>query len=81
MSNSIFSRIFLMWTVTVAISPMDLDTIDFNANSTAEDTNTLNKAYQNLIETNGSIVLEITNTVLIVDFYWIINNLIVRYLL
>lgn len=43
--------------VNLAMSPMDLDTIDFNANSTAEDTNTLNKAYQNLIETNGSIVL------------------------
>lgn len=43
--------------VNFAMSPMDLDTIDFNQNSTAEDTNTLNKAYQNLIETNGSIVL------------------------
>ena len=32
-------------------------------------------------ETNGSIVLEITNTVLIVDFYWIINNMIVRFFL
>ena len=36
---------------------MDLDVIDFNTNSAAEETNTLNKAYQNLIETNGSIVL------------------------
>ena len=51
--------------VNLAMSPMDLDTIDFNKNAAAEDTNTLNKAYQNLIETNGSIVLNsnrITNS-------------------
>ena len=51
--------------VNLAMSPMDLDTIDFNKNSAADDTNTLNKAYQNLIETNGSIVLNsnrITNS-------------------
>jgi hypothetical protein len=43
--------------VNLAMSPMDLDTLEFTGNSAAEDTNTLNKAYQNLIETNGSIVL------------------------
>ena len=51
--------------VNMVMTPMDLDTIDFTKNSAAEDTNTLNKAYQNLIETNGSIVLnsnKITNS-------------------
>ena len=51
--------------VNLAMSPMDLDTLEFTGNSAAEDTNTLNKAYQNLIETNGSIVLNsnrITNS-------------------
>lgn len=51
--------------VNLAMSPMDLDTIDFDKNAAANDTNTLNKAYQNLIETNGSIVLNsnrITNS-------------------
>ena len=51
--------------IDIGLSPMDLNVIDFNKNSAAEDTNTLNKAYQNLIETNGSIVLNsnrITNS-------------------
>lgn len=51
--------------VDMVLSPMDLDTIDFNSNQAAEETNTLSKAYQNLIETNGSIVLNsnrITNS-------------------
>lgn len=51
--------------VNLGISPMDLNTLEFNGNSAAEDTNTLNKAYQQLIETNGSIVLnsnKITNS-------------------
>lgn len=51
--------------VNIAMTPMDLETIDFTKNSAADDTNTLNKAYQNLIETNGSIVLnsnKITNS-------------------
>ena len=43
--------------VNLGLSPMDLNTLEFNGNSAAEDTNTLNKAYQQLIETNGSIVL------------------------
>jgi hypothetical protein len=43
---------------------MDLDIIDFKAND-ASDTNVLSKAYSNLIESNGSIVLnsnKITNS-------------------
>lgn len=47
-----------------AISPMDLGVIDFN-NDQAKDTNTLNKAYSQLIETNGSIIFnsnKITNS-------------------
>lgn len=41
--------------VAIALSPMDLDSIDFLSN-TAEDTNIINKAYQNLVEANGDIV-------------------------
>lgn len=47
-----------------ALSPMDLNVINFNDDQ-AKDTNTLNKAFANLIETNGSIVLnsnKITNS-------------------
>ena len=42
--------------VSFGLSPMDLDIIDFKAND-ASDTNVLSKAYSNLIESNGSIVL------------------------
>lgn len=51
--------------VNLGLSPMDLNTLEFNGKSAAEDTNTLNKAYSQLIETNGSIVLNsnrITNS-------------------
>ena len=51
--------------VNLGLSPMDLNTLEFQGNSAAEDTNTRNKAYQNLLETNGSIVLNsnrITNS-------------------
>lgn len=41
--------------VFMALSPMDLDSIDFISN-TAEDTNIINKAYMNLVEANGDIV-------------------------
>ena len=47
-----------------ALSPMDLDIINFD-NDQAKDTNTLNKAYSQLIETNGSIIFnsnKITNS-------------------
>ena len=50
--------------VSYGLSPMDLDIIDFKAND-ASDTNVLSKAYSNLIESNGSIVLnsnKITNS-------------------
>lgn len=50
--------------VAYALSPLDLNTIEFNSND-ASDTNTLSKAYSNLIEANGSIVLNsnrITNS-------------------
>ena len=46
------------------LSPFEIDTVDFNEN-TAEDTNIINKAYQNLIEANGDIVCnsnKITNS-------------------
>lgn len=50
--------------VGIALSPMDLETIDFKSNDAA-DTNMLSEAYSNLIEANGSIVLNsnrITNS-------------------
>jgi hypothetical protein len=50
--------------VSYGLSPMDLNIIDFKAND-ASDTNVLSKAYSNLIESNGSIVLnsnKITNS-------------------
>ena len=50
--------------VSFGLSPMDLDIIDFDNNNTG-DTNILSKAYSNLIESNGSIVLnsnKITNS-------------------
>lgn len=50
--------------VSYGLSPMELDVIDFKDND-AGDTNVLSKAYSNLIESNGSIVLNsnrITNS-------------------
>lgn len=50
--------------VGYGVSPMELKTIEFKDND-ASDTNTLSKAYSNLIESNGSIVLNsnrITNS-------------------
>lgn len=50
--------------VSYGLSPMDLDIIDFKTDD-ASDTNVLSKAYSNLIESNGSIVLnsnKITNS-------------------
>ena len=46
------------------MSPMDLDSIDFKSND-AEDTNIISKAYENIINANGGIVLnqnKITNS-------------------
>lgn len=50
--------------VAYALSPLDLDVLDF-PNSNAADTNVLNDAYSRLIETNGSIIFnsnKITNS-------------------
>lgn len=50
--------------VGYGVSPLDLDTIEFKDND-ASDTNVLSKAYSNLIEANGSIILNsnrITNS-------------------
>ena len=50
--------------VGYGLSPLDLNTIEFKDND-ASDTNTLSKAYSNLIEANGSIILNsnrITNS-------------------
>lgn len=50
--------------VAYALSPLELNTIEFKDND-ASDSNVLSKAYKNLVETNGSIVLnssKITNS-------------------
>ena len=50
--------------IALGLSPLDLNDINFETNA-AEDTNVVNKAYQNLIEANGDIVLnsnKITNS-------------------
>lgn len=50
--------------VAAALGPFDIDTIDFDKNM-AEDTNIVNKAYQNLVEANGDIICntsKITNS-------------------
>ena len=50
--------------VVLAMSPMTLDSIDFKSND-AEDTNIISKAYENIINANGGIVLnqnKITNS-------------------
>lgn len=50
--------------VALAMSPMTLDSIDFKSND-AEDTNIISRAYENIISSNGGIVLnhnKITNS-------------------
>lgn len=50
--------------VAIAMSPMTLDSIDFKSND-AEDTNIISRAYENIINANGGIVLnqnKITNS-------------------
>lgn len=42
--------------VALAMSPMKLDSIDFNSNN-ASDVNIISKAYENIINANGGIVL------------------------
>lgn len=50
--------------VALAMSPMKLDTIDFNSNN-ANDVNIISEAYENIVNANGGIVLnqnKITNS-------------------
>lgn len=50
--------------VALAMSPMKLDSIDFNSNN-ANDVNIISEAYENIIDANGGIVLnhnKITNS-------------------
>lgn len=50
--------------VAIAMSPMKLESIDFNSNN-ANDVNIISKAYENIINANGGIVLnqnKITNS-------------------
>ena len=50
--------------IALAMSPMDLDTIDFQSNN-ANDVNIISEAYENVINANGGIVLnqnKITNS-------------------
>ena len=50
--------------ITTVMSPMDLNTIDFNTNN-ANDVNVISEAYENIINANGGIVLnqnKITNS-------------------
>lgn len=42
--------------ITTILTPMDLDTIDFNTNN-ANDVNIISEAYENIINANGGIVL------------------------
>lgn len=50
--------------IAIAMSPMKLDSIDFNTNN-ANDVNIISKAYENIVNANGGIVLnqnKITNS-------------------
>lgn len=50
--------------ITTILTPMELDTIDFNTNN-ANDVNIISEAYENIINANGGIVLnqnKITNS-------------------
>jgi hypothetical protein len=50
--------------IAIAMSPMNLDTIDFSSNN-ANDVNIISEAYENIINANGGIVLnqnKITNS-------------------
>jgi hypothetical protein len=51
--------------IAVGLSPMDLDVLDLSGDTAADQTTALSKAYSQLIETNGSLVLNsnrITNS-------------------
>ena len=66
MANAFYQKLqaALPENVAIAMSPMKLDSIDFKSND-AEDTNIISKAYENIINANGGIVLnqnKITNS-------------------
>lgn len=66
LANAFFQKLqaALPDNVALAMSPMTLDSIDFKSND-AEDTNIISKAYENIINANGGIVLnqnKITNS-------------------
>lgn len=66
LANAFFQKLqaALPDNVIMAMSPMKLDSIDFKSNN-ADDTNIISKAYENIINANGGIVLnqnKITNS-------------------
>lgn len=66
LANEFFKKLqaALPENIALAMSPMDLDTIDFNSNN-ANDVNIISEAYENIIDANGGIVLnhnKITNS-------------------
>lgn len=66
LANAFYQKLqsILPENIALAMSPMDLDTIDFKGNN-AEDVNIISQAYENIINANGGIVLnqnKITNS-------------------
>ena len=66
LANSFYQKLqaALPSNITLAMSPMKLDTIDFQSNN-ANDVNVISEAYENIINANGGIVLnqnKITNS-------------------
>lgn len=66
LASAFFSKIkeALPDTITFAMSPMDIDTVDFSTNN-ANDVNVIEESYQNIINSGGGIVLnqnKITNS-------------------
>ena len=66
LANAFFQKLqaALPGNIALAMSPMALDTIDFNSNG-ASDVNIISEAYENVINANGGIVLnqnKITNS-------------------
>ena len=66
LANAFYQKLqaILPANIALAMSPMDLDTIDFQSNN-ANDVNVISEAYENIINANGGIVLnqnKITNS-------------------